>query len=230
MKSFIFIVFFFACMTVVDAFKGRISVPLSIHHRTPTCTKPASTVLDALSGAETVIDPSFNLAAGALVIGTISGGLEDVFKTKLQQRAVAFVFGGAALLFTIFGGFLAFQTTSLRFTFDDSAFSLTKSDGSKLDDNIVVGGENRWAYKDFVNWQFLPSKDFPVLVYFKEVQTPEDVRVEAPIVVDNLIGQAHFFPAISRVDQLETNFNRFNCKTVGDTTDVKFDKTKKLSL
>ena len=143
---------------------------------------------------------------------------------------MALVFGGAALLFTIFGGFLAYQTSSLRFAFDDTAFSLMKSDGSRLDDNIVVGGENRWAYKDFVNWQFLPSKDFPILVYFKEIQTPEEVRVEAPIIVDNLSGQAHFFPAISKVDQLDANFKKANCKTVGDARDAKFDSTKRLSL
>ena len=86
------------------------------------------------------------------------------FKNKLQQKALALLFGGTALVFTIFGGFLGYQTTSLRFKFDETAFSLVKSDGAKLNENIVVGGENSWAYKDFVNWQFLPSKDFPILV------------------------------------------------------------------
>lgn len=178
----------------------------------------------------TVIDPSFNLAAGALVVGTLAGGLEDIVKNKLQQKALALLFGGTALVFTIFGGFLGYQTTSLRFKFDETAFSLVKSDGAKLNENIVVGGENSWAYKDFVNWQFLPSKDFPILVYFKETQTPEDVRVDAPIVVDDLVGQAHFFPAISRVDELETNFKKFSCKTIGDVSNTKIDASKKLSL
>lgn len=71
-----------------------------------------------------------------------------------------------------------------------------KQDGSTIGENVVVGGENSWKYKSFVNYDFLPSEDFPILVYFKETQTDAAVRVEAPIVVDTLEGQAHFFPAI----------------------------------
>lgn len=38
--------------------------------------------------------------------------------------------------------------------------------GQKKSENAFVGGENRWAYDTFVNWEFWwPS--FPVLVYFK---------------------------------------------------------------
>ena len=33
----------------------------------------------------TVIDPSFNLAAGALVVGTLAGGLEDIVKVINQS-------------------------------------------------------------------------------------------------------------------------------------------------
>ena len=41
-------------------------------------------------------------------------------------------------------------------------------------ENFAVGGENRWAYSSFVNWEFFPSVDLPILVYFKETQTPQD--------------------------------------------------------
>ena len=37
-----------------------------------------------------------------------------------------------------------------------------------------MGGANRWKYDSFVNWEFFPSVDLPVLVYFKETQTPQD--------------------------------------------------------
>jgi Protein of unknown function (DUF3119) len=84
----------------------------------------------------------------------------------------------------------------LRFTSTSDSFALAKADGSSIGENVVVGGENSWKYNTFVNYAFLPSEDFPILVYFKETQTPESARVEAPIVVDNLQGQAHFFPAI----------------------------------
>ena len=33
--------------------------------------------------------------------------------------------------------------------------------------------------------------------------------IEAPIVVDSLEGQAHFFPAISNTKQLKRNFEKF---------------------
>lgn len=51
--------------------------------------------------------------------------------------------------------------------FDDEALEvLIKSNKSE---NKFVGGENRWAYDSFTNWEFWWNK-FPVLVYFK-VQT-----------------------------------------------------------
>jgi len=158
-----------------------------------------------------IVDPSFNLAAGSAVIGTLCGGLEDVVKQKVN-KSLAAVFGGGAILFTIFGAFIAFQTATLRFTFDENSFSLVKSSGEKLDENVVVGGENKWAYDTFVNWKFLPSEEFPILVYFKETQTPRDNWVEAPIVVDNFEGQAHFFPAIARADELATQFIANKCR------------------
>ena len=34
-------------------------------------------------------------------------------------------------------------------------------------ENVVVGGENLWAYKSFVNYDFFPSEQTPILVYFK---------------------------------------------------------------
>ena len=72
------------------------------------------------------------------------------------------------------GLFIAFQTTTLRFTFDDDSLALVKSDLSSTGENVAVGGENDWAYKKFVNYDFFPSESFPILVYFKETQTPED--------------------------------------------------------
>ena len=55
----------------------------------------------------------------------------------------------------LFGLFLAFQTTTLRFTLDDDNFSLVKSSGESLGENVVVGGENVWAYDKFVNYDLL---------------------------------------------------------------------------
>jgi NIMA (never in mitosis gene a)-related kinase len=160
----------------------------------------------------TVIDASYNLAGGSAVIGTLCGGLEDLKGSDGQKLPTAKLFGGAAVLFTLFGAFIAFQTTTLRFTFDDTSFALVKADGSTSGENVVVGGENRWAYKSFTNYDFLPSESFPILVYFRETQTPVEVREEVPLVVDNAEGQVHFFPAIANSQQLKEQFEAHNCK------------------
>ena len=100
--------------------------------------------------SDILVDANFNLAAGSLVVGTICGILENF------KGITARVFGAGAIAFTLFGGFLAFQTVNLRFKFSDDSFALVKSDGSSIGENVVVGGENSWKYNSFVNYDFLP--------------------------------------------------------------------------
>lgn len=158
-----------------------------------------------------VADASYNLAAGSAVVGLLCGALEDIKDGESNKLPTAPLFGLSAIVFTLFGAFIAFQTTTLRFTFDDSEFSLVKADGASIGENVVVGGENRWKYDTFVNWDFLPSEDFPILVYFRETQTPAANREEVPLVVDELDGQVHFFPAISNSEQLKAQFIKNKC-------------------
>lgn len=178
----------------------RLSRPMRIH----------APVMDATF----VADPSFNLAAGSAILGTICGGLEDLKDGESKKLPTAPLFGLGAIVFTLFGAFIAFQTATLRFTFDDTDFSLVKADLSTTGENVVVGGENRWKYDTFVNWDFLPSEDFPILVYFRETQTPAANREEVPLVVDELDGQVHFFPAISDAQQLKAQFTKHNCAKI----------------
>jgi len=96
---------------------------------------------------------------------------------------------------TLSGGFItllailfAVQASRIRFVFDSDCFELKQGDDLKdSGENFVVGGANRWAYTSFVNWDFFPSLAFPILVYFKETQTPKTDGSEP--------GQIHFFPA-----------------------------------
>ena len=167
-----------------------------------------------LAGPE-IIDPSYNLAIGSFGIGLVGGALEDTRSKDGVKLATAKFFGSVALVFTAFAAFLTFQTTTLRFTFDDDAFSLVKNNAELTSfDNIKVGGENRWSYSSFQNWDFLPSQDFPILVYFKETQTPEENREDVPIVIDDKIGQVHFFPAIANTQEMEAAFRSHNCNKV----------------
>ncbi len=163
------------------------------------------------------VDPNYNLAAGSAIVGLVCGILEDQ-KSKddgFLKSILTKISGAGAVLFTIFGFFIAYQTTTLRFTFDDSnkCFSLVKaghSDNKSIGENVVVGGENSWKYNSFKNYDFLPSKSFPILVYFKEDQTPKENWVTGPDIlkVDNLEGQVHYFPCIANTDQLEANFKK----------------------
>ena len=104
-----------------------------------------------------VAPPSFNLALGSIALGGVFG----VPGSPLKNKVTAFVPGA---LLALFGLFIAFQTATLRFTFDDKEFSLVKADLSSTGENVVVGGENRWAYDKFVNYDFFPSESFPILV------------------------------------------------------------------
>ena len=134
-----------------------LSAPLASRAMTPRLST-AAMVVD-------VVPPSYNLALGSLALAAVWG----VPGSPLKSRIGAFV---AGVPLALFGLFLVFQTTTLRFTFDDAEFSLVKADLSSIGENVVVGGENRWKYDTFVNWDFLPSEDFPILVYFRETQTP----------------------------------------------------------
>jgi hypothetical protein len=107
-------------------------------------------------------------------------------------RLSAFFLGGGLLLdqipylqltlgpiVTLLGILFLVQTFRLNFVCDDSTFSLqdTSSEEASIGENIVVGGENRWTYDSFVNYDFFPAgwidqPQGPILVYFKETQTP----------------------------------------------------------
>mmetsp|Transcript_4046 Transcript_4046/g.5556 ORF Transcript_4046/g.5556 Transcript_4046/m.5556 type:complete len:92 (+) Transcript_4046:173-448(+) len=79
-------------------------------------------------------------------------------------------------------------------------------------ENFVVGGANRWTYDSFVNWDFFPSIKFPILVYFKETQTPQEQWNEGPGQFDKAGGgQIHFFPAIANCEQLQEQFTLRGC-------------------
>jgi hypothetical protein len=150
---------------------------------------------------EVVVKADYNVAIGALALG---GAL-------FAARAPV-----AAVPITALAALFAVQAGRVRFTFDDEAFELktTSSDSGDLKDsgeNIVVGGANRWNYDTWVNYDYFPSKEFPILVYFKETQTPKEKWGEGPGGLDKVGGgQVHFFPAICNVEELDQMFKAKN--------------------
>jgi len=155
-----------------------------------------------------VADPSYSLAIIFAIYGLLPILTGSIFGV---------IFGGLNVLFA---SLLAVQATRLRFSFDSSSFELKEvnAGGAGLVDsgeNVVVGGANRWTYESFVNWDFFPSVDLPILVYFKETQTPQDKWNEGPGQIDDIGGgQIHFFPAICNCKQLEEQFKIRGCAKV----------------
>ncbi|KNA11394.1 hypothetical protein SOVF_135350 [Spinacia oleracea] len=95
----------------------------------------------------------------------------------------------AAVPVGLLGLLLLVQATRVRFVFDDEALEVkVGSELKESEENVFVGGKNRWKYSTFVNWEFW-WPNFPILVYFKETQTKPE-------------GQIHFFPIIFNGKQL----------------------------
>jgi NIMA (never in mitosis gene a)-related kinase len=165
--------------------------------------------------SSSVPPPDYTLAAAFLGLGLLT----------LQ---VPWLVGG---FITLLGVLFIVQTTRVRFVFDDQAFEVkTKTDLFADDaqlvssgENFAVGGENRWRYDSFVNWAFLPSEDLPILVYFKETQTPKAkweagpgkwANSEAAMAKGAVPGQVHFFPCIASAKELKKQFEARGCKKI----------------
>ena len=179
--------------------------------KAPSAAVPTTTSLAA--GPVEVIPPSYNLAIGSLALASIFLIPGSPLKSTLST-----ILGGIPL--ALFGLFLAYQTTNIRFTFDDQNFSLVKANMESSGENFVVGGENVWAYDKFVNYDLFPSRNFPILVYFKEQQTPEEnwnvgpgEKANSPEALANgaVPGQVHFFPAIANTEDIIKGFEKHNC-------------------
>jgi hypothetical protein len=228
------------CLTIAVAVQGFAPLPQARHHSPsvallePAALRMSSNPLEELlsgifkSGAkattepepepepelpDVVIEPDFKLAAIFLGLGVL---LDTIPYIQLVLGPLVTVLG---LLFLV-------QTFRIRFTFDKEAFELKQGDSLKdIGDNIVVGGANRWTYDSFVNYDFFPKgwidqPQGPILVYFKETQTPSDNWNEGPgksanspeaIANGAVPGQVHFFPALCNTKQLRAEFERRGC-------------------
>jgi hypothetical protein len=115
-----------------------------------------------------LISQDYKFAAGSLATTAALVGI----KTAFSLPAVTGIF---PLFFGALGALLTVQSGRVVFAFDDKAFEVRVkgSDGQTKDsgENFAVGGENRWNYNTFTRWNFIPSADFPLFMYFYETQT-----------------------------------------------------------
>jgi hypothetical protein len=162
---------------------------------------------------DVVIDPSFKLAGIFLVAGI---ALDFIPYIQLTLGPLVTLLG---ILFLV-------QTFRIRFTFDETNFELRMGDDlSDVGENVVVGGENKWPYDSFVNWEFFPegwidAPQGPILAYFKETATPSDKWNEGPgqsanseeaLAKGAVPGQVHFFPILCDAQQLRDEFVKRKC-------------------
>ena len=167
-----------------------------------------------------VIDPDFRVAALFLSLGVV---LDLIPYLQLTLGP----------LVTLLGVLFLVQTFRIRFVFDETALELvTQSTDKELrssGENVIVGGANRWNTDSIINYDFFPkgwidSPIGPILVYFKETQTPEDSWNEGPgklandpekiAVGEAKAGQVHFFPAVCNGPQIRDEFEKRGCRKI----------------
>lgn len=161
--------------------------------------------------AHEIVDASYNVA---MLVGGLGFGLSRQFSKDFKPVGI---FG---IILVVVGGYIATRTYSNRFYFDESAFSIVKNDGSSIGLNPVVGGEYRWDYSKIVNYRFFPTKNLPLIFYFKETNTPSSARVESPFLVDLIPGQVHIFPVIADSDQLKMNLKKSGISELPSTSPI----------
>ncbi len=117
-----------------------------------------------------------------------------------------------------------FTSSQVKFVFDSEAMEVRiGEDLRQSGENFAVGGENRWKYDTFTNWTFFPANSsdgvtngkfpFPILVYFKETQTPKENWTQGPGGFDKKpgTGQIHFFPAVVDAQEIAYLFEKKGC-------------------
>jgi Protein of unknown function (DUF3119) len=178
-----------------------------------------------------IIDPDFRVAALFLCLGFI---LDTIPYIQLTLGPIV----------TLLGVLFLVQTFRIRFVFDETNnFELktvtpfTANDDisflQQSGENVVVGGANRWDCKTIVNYDFFPRSFMdspffgqPILIYFKETQTPSETWNDGPGKAANdpskiasgsaVPGQVHFFPAICNAQKIEQEFQKRNCKKTSE--------------
>eukprot|EP00529_Nitzschia_sp_RCC80_P027563 CAMPEP_0113518092 /NCGR_PEP_ID=MMETSP0014_2-20120614/42668_1 /TAXON_ID=2857 /ORGANISM="Nitzschia sp." /LENGTH=251 /DNA_ID=CAMNT_0000415453 /DNA_START=98 /DNA_END=853 /DNA_ORIENTATION=- /assembly_acc=CAM_ASM_000159 len=189
--------------------RSKLSNNNVVGHSTSTTQLQASS---SGSSDEVIIDRDFRLAGIFLALGLTI------------DTIVPYLGFGLGLFITLLGVLFLVQTFRLSFVCDSTSFSLQNT-VKESGENVIVGGENKWTYDAFVNYDFFPKgwidqPQGPILVYFKETQTPSDKWMEGPGASANseeavangaVPGQVHFFPCIVNAKQLQEEWERRGC-------------------
>ena len=79
-----------------------------------------------------------------------------------------------------------------------------------------------------MNWDFFPSVDLPILIYFKETQTSPEMQIKGSLGGRQMDrrnnGQMHFFPAFANAQQVREQFEAHGCKKIGPVRGEEFKR------
>mmetsp|Transcript_55333 Transcript_55333/g.59948 ORF Transcript_55333/g.59948 Transcript_55333/m.59948 type:complete len:212 (+) Transcript_55333:28-663(+) len=159
------------------------------------------------------IDNDFRVAGLFLVVG----GLFDFI--PYLQVSLGPILTVLGLLFLVQGFLVTFQFN------ENNELELLSGGKKEVGENKIVGGANVWSCDTIVNYDFFPpigsSPIGPILVYFKETQTPSEKWNEGPGASANnpekiasgvaVPGQVHFFPAVCNAEQICEEFEKRQC-------------------
>ena len=188
--------------------------------------KPGTAKVQTPKYESVTIDPDFRVAALFLGVGAVLDTIPYI------QWTLGLFMTALGLLFLV-------QTLRIRFVFDETNALELKTVGGAEDlkssgENVIVGGANRWDCDTIVNYDFFPKGWLednenpigPILIYFKETQTPSDSWNEGPGKSANdpakiaagqaVAGQVHFFPAVANSEQMRAEFEKRGCGKILD--------------
>lgn len=162
--------------------------------------------------ADAVIDPDYFLSVAVFLLGPLIMWYHPSYMADESPSLIGIAGAGFHVLFA---ALLWVQTARVRCVFEKDSFTFYNVRGPRLDldngaelvrkpDNYVAATENRWSYDTITNYGFFPSKEFPVICYFKETETPEWKWNRWFAAFDSYgRGQPHFFPGICNVNQFK---------------------------
>lgn len=199
--------------------------------RSPFWDAFSSSNAKSISAGDYVVDRDYTVALTLILVGiwlTMFGPSDTSIDTL----------GG--MFHLLFGAFIGMQTMRTRAVFTKDSFELKSTANKYLGvapdkglipkqrKNYVLGTENKWRYDSFVNWDFFPSIHLPILVYFKETQTPKDMQKKGSLGLKQMDrrdnGQMHWFPAYANVKQLREQFEARGCSKIGPVHGEEFKK------
>jgi len=174
-----------------------------------------------LEKSEKVITPAYGLALGSFAFAALVAVLNQDPSCSAAVGGICLPTHVAFVLAThiaLFGAVCGIQAYNLRIILDKAGrFTITKrgertltNQGLKYTDNYVIGGQSSYRLDKFISYGFYPSVEFPILIYFKEVDTPKEKwKLPPPTKLDpKNNGMAHFLPAVCNCKELEAEFKR----------------------